>query len=133
MSGGGGDGGSSFSPNPWASPVNETGEQGSAASGAGREACEALEFEARLRNVDADELALVSVGDVLPVVYQEEPSRRVAVLRVLPNGSRSEIPVGVLLERLQALLPCLSMLSFEAEVTHVDGGNTRVFVRPASN
>jgi hypothetical protein len=132
MSGGGGDGGSNFPSDPWTSSADVGSGAGPAASGAGQEACEALEFDARLRNVDADELAEVSEGDTLPVVYLEQPSRSVAVLRVLPDGSLSTVPVGVLLDRLQELLPCLSVLSFEAEVTHIDGGNTRVRVRPAS-
>ncbi|WAC92225.1 hypothetical protein [Mycobacterium sp. Aquia_213] len=133
MSGGGGDGGSHFSSNPWTSPAREGGDQSDQpASSAGQEACEALQFEARLRNVDADELALVSEGDVLPVVFQEAPSRRVAVVRVQADGSLSETPVGVLLDRLSELLPCLEILSFEAEVIDIDGGNTRVLVRPAA-
>lgn len=141
MSGGGGDGGSNFPSNPWTSPtggaegsreVGVGGVPGPSVTGAGREACEALEFEARLRNVDVGELGHVVEGDVLPVVYQDEPSRMVAVVRTLADGSPSPTPVGVLLDRLQELLPCLAVLPFEAEVTHIDGGNTRVQVRPAA-
>ncbi len=133
MSGGGGDGGSNFPSNPWTSPASGGGDvSGSEAPSAGREACEALEFDARLRSVDADELALVSEGEFLRVNYQEEPSRRVAVVRVLPDGSLSQVPVGVLMDRLQELLPCLLILPFEAEVTRTDGGDTRVHVRPAT-
>jgi hypothetical protein len=125
MSGGGGDGASSFSSNPWTSAdADET--AGATGSGAGQEACEALEFDARLRNVDDNELANVAEGDVLPVVYRGEPSRSVAVVRILPDQGLSPTPGGVLLDRLQELLTCLSILSFEAEVTRIDGGNTRV-------
>ena len=138
MSGGGGDGVSNFPANPWAgAPGGGDGPGGEvpgpAVTGAGREACEALEFDARLRNVDVGELAHVSEGDILAVVYQDEPARMIAALRYLPGGDLADTPVGALLDRLQELLPCLALLEFEAEVTHLDGGNTRVRVRPASS
>lgn len=133
MSGGGGDGGSSFPASPWSNPAEQDDTVGATPSGAGQEPCEALEFDARLRNVDDNELAQVALGDVLPVVYREEPSRSVAVVRVLPDQSLSPTPVGVLIDRLQELLACLSIVSFEAEITLIDGGNTRVHVRPASS
>lgn len=144
MSSGGGDGVSNFPANPWAgAPGGADGSGGGADGGggdmagpsvasAGQEACEALEFDARLRNVDAGELARVSEGDILAVVYQDEPARMVAVLRHLPGGGPAATPVGALLDRLQELLPCLALLEFEAQVKHLDGGNTRVHVRPAS-
>lgn len=137
MSGGGGDGGSNIPRNPWAgAPETVGGTDGGAgnapAVSAQREACEALDFEARLRNVDAEELAFVSEGDVLVVAYRAEPTRIVAVSRRLPDGGIAATPVGALLDRLQELLPCLSVLEFEAEVTRLDGGNTRVQVRPAA-
>lgn len=146
MSGGGGDGVSNFPANAWAgAPGSGTssgpgggvgssgaGVPGPSVTGAGQEACEALEFNARLRNVDATELAHVAEGNVLAVVYQEEPARMVAVFRHVPGGDLAATPVGALLDRLQELLPCLALLEFEAEVTHLDGGNTRVRVRPAS-
>lgn len=135
MSGGGGDGGSNFPSDPWtdAGGADDAGSGGAPGQApTGPEACEALEFETRLRNVDVGELAQVSEGEVLTVIFQEEPSRMVAAIRTLPDGSLAPIPVGVLLDRLQQLLPCLAILPFEAEVTRLDGGNTRVYVRPAS-
>lgn len=141
VSGGGGDGGSNFPASPWVgAPTgavdgaddSSAGVPGAAVSGAAREACEALHFDARLRNVDAAELAMVAEGDTLVVVYREAPARMVAVSRRLPDGSPAPTAVGALLDRLQELLPCLAVLEFEAEVTRLDGGNTRVHVRPAT-
>jgi hypothetical protein len=54
---------------------------GPATTGAGQEACEALEFDVRLRNVDPGELAHISESDVLAVMNQEGPGRMVAVIR----------------------------------------------------
>lgn len=131
MSGGGGDGVSSFPTSPWVGAPD-----GDAASPSGtsarQEVCEALEFDARLRNVDHRELAQVSEGDVLAVVYQATPNRMVAAFRTLPSGDLAATPVGALLDRLQELLPCLAFLDFEAEVTRLDGGNTRVHVQPVT-
>lgn len=138
MSGGGGDGGGQFTTNPW--PGAGTGGGSSVLGGhpAGddqsgaprREGCEALQFEARLRNVDSEELAHVSVGDVLSVVFESDPTPHVAVFRRVVEGLATS-PVGALVERLVELLPCLEILEFEAEVLAVDGGNTRVRVRSA--
>lgn len=141
MSGGGGDGGGQFPTNPWSNaPGPAGGADGPGGGGvggpaggpgvpddvAGQDACEALIFTARLRNVDADELALVSVGDVLSVEYRSDPTPSVAVFR--PG---SGVQLGALAERLGELLPCLQLLEFVAEVLVVDGGNTKVEVRPA--
>ena len=130
MSGGGGDGTSNFpGGDPW---LGAPDGRGSSAVSSGQEACEALEFDARLRNVDPGELGHLSVDDVLTVAYQDQPARMVAVFRELPGGKLADTPVGALLDRLQELLPCLGILPFEAVVTHLDGGNTRVHVQPRS-
>lgn len=131
MSGGGGDGTSSFPADPWLGAPDGQGVSGSAVS-SGQEACEALEFDARLRNVDPSELERLSTGDILAVVYQDQPARMVAMFRQLPEGGSAATPVGALLDRLQELLPCLSIVTFEAVVTELDGGNTRVHVQPQS-
>jgi len=140
MSGGGGDGGGQFTTNPW--PGAGTGGGPSVPGGGpagggqgggapGQEVCEALVFEARLRNVDSDELAHVNIGDVLTVVFESNPAPHVAVFRRMPDGGLAGTPVGALVERLVELLPCLEILEFESEVLEIDGGNTRVRVRPA--
>lgn len=128
MSGGGGDGGGQFSTNPWSSAPGSSGVSGGVA---GQEACEALVFRARLRNVDSDELVHVAVGDILKVEYRTDPTPTVAVFRYVPSGAVSTVQLGALAERLGELLPCLQLLEFEAEVLDIDGGNTKVEVRPA--
>ena len=139
MSGGGGDGGGQFTTNPWpgagtggGSSVPGGGQSGGQGGGApGQEGCEALTFEARLRNVDSSELGRVDIGDVLAVVFESSPTPHVAVFRRLHGDRLAATPVGALVERLSELLPCLEILEFEAEVLEIDGGNTRVRVRAA--
>lgn len=138
MSGGGGDGGGQFTTNPWpgAGTGGGSSAQGGLPAGDGqsgsplREGCEALQFDARLRNVNPQELAHVGVGDVLSVMFESAPTPHVALFRRIAGGLAGA-PVGALVERLVELLPCLDALEFEAEVLTVDGGNTRVRVRSA--
>lgn len=139
MSGGGGDGGGQFPTNPWpgAGTGGGSGDIGGGPGGGGqgsgepgREGCEALVFDARLRNVDPDELAHVSIGDVLTVVFEADPTPHVPVFRRV-SGGLAGTPVGALVERLAQLLPCLAIVGFEAEVLEIDGGNTKVRVRPS--
>ncbi|HYO86739.1 MAG TPA: hypothetical protein VES01_09845 [Dermatophilaceae bacterium] len=80
--------------------------------------------------MNPDELAHVSAGDVLSVVFESNPTPHVAVFSHVAGGLAAS-PVGALVERLVELLPCLEILEFEAEVLEVDGGNTKVQVRPA--
>lgn len=138
MSGGGGDGGGSFPTNPWpgAGPTEDAIVPGGGPAGTGsgaprQESCEALVFEARLRAVDPSELARLAVGDLLTVVFESDPTPHVGVFRRLPGGRLARTPAGALVERLAQLLPCLGILEFEAELLEIDGGNTRVQVRPA--
>lgn len=138
MSGGGGDGGGQFPTNPWSNAPGPSSEaDGSGGAGpaggpsvsqgvAGQDACAALFFTARLRNVDAGELAEVAEGDVLEVEFRSDPTPSVGVFR---PGSSAQL--GALAERLGELLPCLQLRRFEAEVLVVDGGNTKVEVRAA--
>ncbi|MCZ1075604.1 hypothetical protein [Rhodococcus sp. A5(2022)] len=81
--------------------------------------------------MDADELTHVSFGDVLKVEYRTDPSPTVGVFRVMSGGVLSSKQLGALSERLSELLPCLQQLDFEAVVEKIDGGDTRVMVRPA--
>lgn len=137
MSGGGGDGGGQFSSNPWSNAPGASGKvdgPGAGSSGssgvpvgaADQDTCAKLVFNARLRNVDPDELLKVTEGDVMEVEYQSAPTPSVGVFR---PGSRAQL--GALAERLTELLPCLQSRRFECEILVVDGGNTRVKVRPA--
>lgn len=141
MSGGGGDGGGQFPTNPWSNAPGPSGTAdgpgsggvggpaggpGAPGGGVGQDACAALIFNARLRNVDFGELAEVAEGDVLGVEYRSDPTPSVGVFR--PG---SPVQLGALAERLGELLPCLQLRQFEAEVLVIDGGNTKVEVRPA--
>ena len=80
--------------------------------------------------MDPDELAHVSIGDVLTVVFEADPTPHVPVFRRV-SGGLAGTPVGALVERLAQLLPCLAIVGFEAEVLEIDGGNTKVRVRPS--
>ena len=95
----------------------------------GRLPCERLEFDARLRSVDPAQLEEVDVGEVLAVALYEATRPVVGVFRLT---SSSDGPLGVLSERLSELVPCLSLLDFEADVLSITGGDVRVHVRPAA-
>ncbi|MDV8008961.1 hypothetical protein [Rhodococcus sp. IEGM 1318] len=77
------------------------------------------------------ELVGVAEGDLLKVEYRSDPSPTVGVFRMLAGGVTSPTQLGALSERLGELLPCLKQLDFVATVDKVDGGDTRVTVRPA--
>lgn len=131
MSGGGGTGDTQFSRDSFASVP--AGSEGFGAAGGGSSInCDALEFVARLRNVDHAEADEIAVGDVLMVLFSTSPVPVIAVYRILPGGGLSPTPLGALLERLGELLQCLkTSRQFQAEVLSINGGDVRVLVRPA--
>lgn len=126
MSGGGGTGEWAFD----APPSGFVAGGGAGSAGAGELPCARLTFSARLRSVSAVELAEVEVGDVLSVALREEPRLVVGVYRAGVDPMTGT-PVGVLLNQLSELVPCLSLLDYDAEVTSISGGDVRVTVAPA--
>ena len=129
MSGGGGTGDSAFGGGGTRGDGTE-GVGGIATGVPGGELpCERLQFSARLRSVNADELAQVEVDDSLIVQIHEIPRPVVAVFRSADDAPIGE-PVGVLLNRLSELVPCLTVLPFRARVLSIDGGDVVVHVYP---
>lgn len=125
VSGGGGTGEWAFDVPPGGFVVGDP----AGSAGAGELPCARLQFDARLRSVDPVELAEVEVGDVLVVAFREEPRLVVGAYRAGGNPMTAT-PVGVLLDRLSELVPCLTLRDYEAEVTSISGGHVRVMVGP---
>jgi hypothetical protein len=126
VSGGGGTGEWAFDPPPTGYVLGD----GSGSAGAGELACGKLRLDGRLRSVDPGELAQVEVGDVLIVALREEPRPVVGVYRSGVDPMTGT-PVGVLVDRLSELVPCLALRDYEAEVTSISGGDVRVVVAAA--
>jgi len=126
-----GDLGASGGPVPGVGNGRSGGTGDTAADGSAETACSALRFRAGLRSVNPDELALVQVGDVLLVKLFSADRPQIGAFRVTDDGTLAQQPVGVLLERVVNLLPCLSVLDFVADVEEIDGGSVTVIVRPA--
>jgi hypothetical protein len=134
MSGGGG------SPDPFPGPdvLGRLGGGGPAGGDASPDPCLELRFKARLRSVDPAELELVDVGDTLRVRLFTADRPQIGVFRIIGPDPlvTADSPVGVLLDRIAELLPCLSGFTYDAEVLAIDGGDVTVHVHvsvPASS
>jgi hypothetical protein len=95
--------------------------------GRGRDApydCSRLRFEATLASPDATVAATLHVGDILDVILETAPVRRVVV-------SVSGTVAGSLVDHLAQLIACLQERAFRAEVLSVAGRVVRVRVEPA--
>jgi hypothetical protein len=131
MSGGGG----SPDPFPGTDVLGRLGSTGQLPADAAPDPCLGLNFTARLRSVNRNELDRVDVGTILQVELFQADRPQIGVFRILdtdPLPSRANEPVGVLLERIAEILPCLTTHGYEAEVMSIDGGNVHVYVHAVS-
>jgi len=129
MSGGGG----SPDPFPGSDILGQLGTWGAGGQGGGSgssDPCTDLRFTARLRSVDADEADLVDVGDGLVVALFNDGRPQIGAFRITGENplATATTPVGVLLDRIAELVPCLQRYRYRADVTRIDGGDITVTV-----
>lgn len=130
MSGGGG------SPDPFPG-TDVLGQLGAGAvtggSGHAADPCSELKFTARLRSVDPGEAALVDVGTILVLDLFNTPRPQIGAFRIVHAEPQqlAATPVGVLLDRIPEIVPCLNSHIYVADVTRIDGGDVTVYIHSA--